>query len=93
MHKLWRKSSIGQLPEVYMVMTLKDRVNFLSTKKYCFGCLKFLNSFHQPMKDERLSQPWNNPVVLNMGPLDWEASALPTRTLLPNIMPGFVIKD
>ena len=45
------------------------------------------------MKDERLSQPWNNPVVLNMGPLDWEASALPTRTLLPNIMPGFVIKD
>ena len=30
---------------------------------------------------ERLSQPWSHPVVLNMGLLDWESSALTTRSL------------
>ena len=30
-------------------------------------------SFYQPGKDERLSQPWSHPVVLNMGLLDWNA--------------------
>ena len=25
-------------------------------------------SFNQPRDDERLSQPWNHPVVLNLGP-------------------------
>ena len=29
-----------------------------------------------------LSQPWSHPVVLNMGPLDWESNALTTRLLL-----------
>ena len=33
-------------------------------------------------EDERLSQPWSHPVVLSMGPLDWESSALTTRPLL-----------
>ena len=41
-------------------------------------------SFYQSRKDERLSRPWNHPVVLNMGPLDWESSALTTRPLLHN---------
>ena len=35
-------------------------------------------SFYRRRKDERLSQPWNHPVVLNMGPLDWESSTLTT---------------
>ena len=39
-------------------------------------------SFYRPRKDERLSRPWSHPVVLNMGPLDWENSALTTRPLL-----------
>ena len=42
-------------------------------------------SFDQPRKDERLSQPWSHPVVLNSGPLDWEYSTLPTRPC--SIMP------
>ena len=33
-------------------------------------------------KDERLSRPWSDPVVLNTGPLDWEFSTLTTRPLL-----------
>ena len=36
-------------------------------------------SFYRPWKDERLSQPWSHPVVLNTGLLDWESSALNTR--------------
>ena len=39
-------------------------------------------SFYRPQKDERLSQPWSHPVVLNTGPLDWESSALTPRPLL-----------
>ena len=39
-------------------------------------------SFYWPRKDERLSRPWNHPVVLNTGPLDWESSTLTTRPLL-----------
>ena len=39
-------------------------------------------SFYRPRKDERLSQPWSHPVVLNTGLLDWESSALTTRPLL-----------
>ena len=34
------------------------------------------------LKDERLSRNWSHPVVLNMGPLDWESSTLTTRPLL-----------
>ena len=39
-------------------------------------------SFYRPRKDERLSRPWSHPVVLSMGPLDWESSALTTWPLL-----------
>ena len=35
-------------------------------------------SFDQPLKDERLSPPWNHAVILDMGPLDWESSTLTT---------------
>ena len=38
-------------------------------------------SFYRPRKDERLSRPWSHPVVLNMGLMDWESSALTTRPL------------
>ena len=39
-------------------------------------------SFYRSWKDQRLYQPWSYPVVLNMGPLDWESSTLTTRPLL-----------
>ena len=39
-------------------------------------------SFYQPHKDERLTWPWSHSVVLSMGPLDWESSALTTWPLL-----------
>ena len=39
-------------------------------------------SFHQPRKDERLSQPRRNSVVLKPGLLDYESSVLTTRSLL-----------
>ena len=38
-------------------------------------------SFDQPQKHERLSWLWTHPVVLNLGLLDWESSALTTRPL------------
>ena len=31
-------------------------------------------SFYRPRKNERLSQPWSHPVILNMGHQDWESS-------------------
>ena len=34
-----------------------------------------------PQKEERLSQPWSYPVVLNMGHQDWESSSL-TKNLI-----------
>ena len=34
----------------------------------------FWYSFYWPQKDERLSWPWTHPVVLKMGPMDWESS-------------------
>ena len=39
------------------------------------GGLVLSTSYH---KDERLSQPWSYPVVLNTGALDWESSTLTT---------------
>ena len=42
-------------------------------------------SFYRPRNDERLSQPWSQPVVLNTGPLDWESIALTNRSLLQKI--------
>ena len=47
-------------------------------------------SFYQPHKDERLSWPWSQPVVLNTEPLDWESSALTTAKvclMLDNLFP------
>ena len=38
----------------------------------------------------RLSQPWSHPVVLNMGPQDWESSALNTR---PSLLSCFQSDD
>ena len=38
--------------------------------------------FCWPRKDKKLSHPWSHPVVLSMGPLDWESRALTTRPLL-----------
>ena len=40
-------------------------------------------------KDERLHSPWSQPVVLNLGPLDWESSTLTTRPL--HLLPHFHI--
>ena len=62
---------------------LKDRATL--RKQFTFLPLssqKFLYSFYQPGKDERLSQPWSYPLVLNTGPLDYESSALTTRPLV-----------
>ena len=39
--------------------------------------------FNRPLKDERLSRTWSHQVVLNTEPLDWEFSALTTRSLPP----------
>ena len=36
-------------------------------------------SFYWSRKDERLSQPWSHPVVLNMGPPDCKSSTLTAR--------------
>ena len=43
---------------------------------------KFWYSFYWTQKDEKLSQPWSHPMVLNMGQLDWESSNLTTNPLL-----------
>ena len=38
--------------------------------------------FYPPQKNERLSRSWSYPVVLKTGSLDWESSALTTRSLV-----------
>ena len=48
-------------------------------------------SLYRSWKDERLSWAWNHPVVLNMGPLDWESSALTTRPLFHIIFKKHVL--
>ena len=40
------------------------------------------STMYRPWKDERLSQPWCHPVVLNMGPRDSESSDLITSPSL-----------
>ena len=42
--------------------------------------------FYRPRKDERLIRPWRHPVVLNTGPLDWESSVFPLRTILLHLI-------
>ena len=51
-----------------------------------------------PEKDERLSQPWSHPVVLNMRPLDWKSSTLITGPLGwvscgPSLLLLFALED
>ena len=43
-------------------------------------------SFSRPQKNERLSQPWSHPVVLNMGPLDSKFSTLTIRPLFQSLL-------
>ena len=43
-----------------------------------FSSQTFLVLILSTSKDERLSEPWSHPVVLNTEPLDWESSALTT---------------
>ena len=47
-------------------------------------CRRFWYSLNQPGKDDRLSWPWIQPAVFNVGPLDWESNTLNTRSLLHN---------
>ena len=42
--------------------------------------------FDQSQKDEKLSQSWSHPVVLNLGPLGWEPNTLTTRALLNHFL-------
>ena len=39
----------------------------------------FGTDFYRLRKDERLSRPWSYLVVLSMGPMNWESSALTSR--------------
>ena len=41
----------------------------------------FWYSIDRPLKDERLSWPWKEPVVLNSMALDWESNPLTTRLM------------
>ena len=53
---------------------------------FCYSVSRiFWYSFNWPRKIERLSQPWSHQVVLNLGPLNWQSSALTTRSLIPNL--------
>ena len=47
-------------------------------------------SLYRPRKDERLSQPWSHPVVLNTRTLDWESSALTTTRILSSHSKSFL---
>ena len=46
--------------------TSRRQFTFYHSVPRTFWC-----SIYRPRKDERLSQPWSHPVVLNTGPLDW----------------------
>ena len=48
-------------------------------------------SLYRPRKDERLSQPWSHPVVLNTRTLDWESSALTTTRILSSHSKSFLV--
>ena len=41
--------------------------------------------FHRSRKGERLRRPWSHPVILIMGPLNWESSTLTTSPLLKGV--------
>ena len=58
---------------------------FMDRVQLSQGCrvtTSFWYSFDRPRKDQRLIQPWSQPVISNLGPLHWESSALTTRTRL-----------
>ena len=59
--------------------TSRRQFTFYHSVPRTFWC-----SIYRPRKDERLSQPWSHPVVLNTEPLDWESSPLTNRPLLHN---------
>ena len=63
-----------QLPQGYS--HFEEAVYFLP-----FSSQKFLILIYRPRKNERLSQPWSHPVVLDTGLLHWESSTLTTRPL------------
>ena len=56
------------------------------------GDLLSQGSFDRHQKDEKQSQTWSHPVVLNLGPLDWESSHL-TNTNILKIITGDMIKS
>ena len=60
------------------------------------GSLLFTTKFPEipGRKDERLSRPWSHPVVLNLGPPDWESTALTTRPFIQQVyLQNFLIKQ
>ena len=65
-----------QLPQCYRATT-RRRFTFCHLVPRNSWC-----SFDRPRKDERLSQSWSHPVVLNKELLGWESSNLTTTSLL-----------
>ena len=65
-----------QLPQGYS--HFEEAVYFLPFSSQKFVVILILST---SWKDE-LSRPWSHPVVLSMGPLDWESKTLTTRPLL-----------
>ena len=68
-----------------MLLLWKPKLTKLRRRQFTFHHQvprNFLYSFYRPWKDERLSQHWSHPVVLNTEPLDWESSNLTTTPLL-----------
>ena len=47
----------------------------------------------RPRRDERPSWPWSHPVVLNLGPLDWQSSALNIKPLFYKIAYKFLLSS
>ena len=68
-----KKTLWPQLPQGYRA-TKRRQCSFyhLVPKNYWY-------SFNRPRIDERLNGPWSHPVVLYVGQLDYESSALTTR--------------
>ena len=65
-----------QLPQGYRATTMGQFTFYPKVPKNSWY------SFDQPRKDERLSRPRSHPMDLKTGTLDWESSALTTRSFL-----------
>ena len=50
-------------------------------------------SIGRPRRDERPSWPWSHSVVFNLGPLDWQSSALNIKPLLYKIAYKFLLSS